>query len=82
VQDSLTRANGNHMTLDEWYAYAAADADRRQLADLAPVLKGLRAAAEALRAAEWNDEASGRTEASSASSSSSSSPSSSDRASS
>ena len=52
------------MTLDEWYAYAAADADRRQLADLTPVLKGLRAAAEHLRAASWNDDATGRPDAS------------------
>jgi hypothetical protein len=48
------------MTLDDWYGLAAADADRRQLPDLKPVLKGLHAAAVALRAASWNDEATGR----------------------
>jgi hypothetical protein len=47
------------MTLDEWYAAAAADADRRNLPDLKPVLKGLHAAAAALRAAPWNDDATG-----------------------
>ncbi len=45
------------MTLDDFYDLAAADADRRDLADLTPVLKGLRAAAAALRAAPWNDDA-------------------------
>jgi hypothetical protein len=56
------------MTLDDWYATATADADRRQLPDLTPVLKGLRTAAEALRAAAWNDDATGRTDASSSAS--------------
>jgi hypothetical protein len=45
------------MTLDEWFALATADADRRSLPDLRPVLKGLQNAAAALRAAEWNDDA-------------------------
>jgi len=62
------------MTLDEWYATAAADAERRQLPDLTPVLKGLRAAAETLRTAAWNDDATGRTEASPTPSASSPSP--------
>jgi hypothetical protein len=47
------------MTLDEWFAVATADADRRSLPDLKPVLTGLRNAAAALRAAEWNDDARG-----------------------
>jgi hypothetical protein len=47
------------MTLDDWFALAATDADRRQLPDLMPVLKGLHAAAGALRAAPWNDDARG-----------------------
>ncbi len=38
---------------------AVTDADRRQLPDLKPVLKGLHAAAAALRAAAWNDDATG-----------------------
>lgn len=45
------------MTLDEWFAFATTDADRRFLPDLRPVLKGLQHAAAALRAAEWNDDA-------------------------
>lgn len=45
------------MTLDEWFAVATADADRRSLPDLKPVLTGLKNAAAALRAAEWNDDA-------------------------
>jgi hypothetical protein len=55
----LTRSSGSHMTLDDWYALAAADAERRQLPDLKPVLKGLHAAAATLRAAAWNDDATG-----------------------
>jgi hypothetical protein len=45
------------MTLDEWFALATTDAERRSLPDLKPVLKGLHSAAAALRAAEWNDDA-------------------------
>ena len=45
------------MTLDDWFALAATDAERRHLPDLTPVLKGLHAAAGALRAAAWNDDA-------------------------
>jgi hypothetical protein len=47
------------MTLDDWYVLAATDADRRNLADLTPVLKGLHGAAKTLRAAAWNDDARG-----------------------
>jgi hypothetical protein len=47
------------MTLDEWFDLAVADADRRQLPDMRPVLKGLHSAAAALRAASWNDDARG-----------------------
>jgi hypothetical protein len=47
------------MTLDDWYAFATTDADRRSLPDMRPVLKGLHTAAAALRAADWNDDARG-----------------------
>lgn len=42
------------MTGDEWLAAASADAERRQLHGLAPLLQALGAATRVLRAAEWN----------------------------
>lgn len=47
------------MTVDRWLAAAIADAERRGLPDLKPLLEGLAAATTALRAAEWNDRADG-----------------------
>ena len=49
------------MTVAEWLAMATADAERRGLPDLVPTLEGLARATEALRAAEWNDDASAAT---------------------
>lgn len=49
------------MTVAEWLAMATADAERRGLPDLVPVLNGLAQATEALRAADWNDDASAET---------------------
>jgi hypothetical protein len=49
------------LTLSEWLEHAKADARRRNLPELAPLLEGLAQATEALRAAEWLDEADGRT---------------------
>jgi hypothetical protein len=43
------------MTIAEWLAAAKADAERRGLPDLAPMLDGLAQATERLRAADWND---------------------------
>lgn len=43
----------------DWFESAAADALRRGLPDMRAVLDGLRRAAETLRAADWNDDASG-----------------------
>jgi hypothetical protein len=43
------------MTIDEWLAAACADADRRGLADLKPLLTALADATRALRAAEWEE---------------------------
>jgi hypothetical protein len=57
------------MTLDDWFAFATTDADRRSLPDMRPVLKGLQTAAVALRAAEWNDDARGLTASASSASS-------------
>ena len=49
------------MTVAEWLAQATADAERRGLPDLVPALEGLAKATEALRAADWNDDASAAT---------------------
>jgi hypothetical protein len=47
------------MKLDDWLAAAVADAERRGLPDLKPVLEGLARATAALRSADFNDDASG-----------------------
>jgi hypothetical protein len=47
------------MTPDDWLESATADARRRGLPDLRAALEGLARAAGLLRAAEWNDDASG-----------------------
>ena len=43
------------MTTEDWLAGACADADRRGLADLKPLLESLADATRALRAAGWVD---------------------------
>jgi hypothetical protein len=43
------------MTISEWLAAAKADAEKRGLPDLIPMLEGLAQATERLRAADWND---------------------------
>ena len=43
------------MTIAEWLAAAKADAAKRGLPDLIPMLEGLAQATERLRAADWND---------------------------
>ena len=48
------------MTVDQWLQSALADADRRGLPALKPVLEPLARATKALRAADFNDDASGR----------------------
>ena len=45
------------MTIAEWLEEAKADAERRGLPELAPILETLAKATEALRAADWNDRA-------------------------
>ena len=51
------------MTVDRWLAAAQADADRRGLPDLKPLLAGLAASMRALRAGDWNDAADAEGEA-------------------
>jgi hypothetical protein len=43
--------------IERWLAAAEADADRRGLPDLKPLLRGLAESTMALRAAAWNDRA-------------------------
>ena len=43
------------MTTAEWLAQAKADAEKRGLPELIPMLDGLAKASEQLRAADWND---------------------------
>lgn len=43
------------MTLDDWLNDACADADRRGLPDLKPLLTTLAQATRVLRAADWNE---------------------------
>ena len=45
------------MTIAEWLAQAKADAEKRGLPELIPMLEGLAKATEQLRAADWNDNA-------------------------
>ncbi len=47
------------MTVDQWLDIAAADADRRELPALRPLLASLADATAVLRAADWNEDASG-----------------------
>jgi len=44
-----------NMTIAEWLAQAKADAEKRGLPELIPMLEGLAQATERLRAADWND---------------------------
>jgi hypothetical protein len=43
----------------DWLARSAADAERRGLSDITPLLEGLARAVAALRAADWNEDAGG-----------------------
>lgn len=45
------------MTVDSWLQMALADAERRGLADLKPLLEALARATRALRDADFNDRA-------------------------
>ena len=43
------------MTIAEWLAAAKADAEKRGLLELIPMLDGLAQATERVRSADWND---------------------------
>lgn len=45
------------MTTEDWLAWASADADRRGLPELKPLLAALASATRQLRAADWNEDA-------------------------
>jgi hypothetical protein len=48
------------MTIDSWLQAAIADAEKRGLPELKPLLEGLAQATRALRIADFNDNATGR----------------------
>jgi hypothetical protein len=50
------------MNVDSWLQAALADAERRALPDLKPLLEALARATKLLRGADWNDDATGRSE--------------------
>jgi len=50
-----TKYSEKDMTIAEWLAQAKADAEKRGLPELIPMLDGLAQATERLRAADWND---------------------------
>jgi predicted O-methyltransferase YrrM len=54
VENHATITDTN-MTIAEWLAQAKADAEKRGLPELVPMLDGLAQATERLRAADWND---------------------------
>lgn len=49
------------MTIEQWLEDAKSDAYRRKLPELADLLETLARSTVALRAADWNDDASGDT---------------------
>ncbi len=50
------------MTIESWLKAAIADAENRGLSELTPILETLARATAALRAADFNDDASGRSQ--------------------
>lgn len=48
------------MTIEEWLQAAQADAERRRMPELKPILETLARATTALRAADFNESAAGR----------------------
>ena len=48
------------MTIDSWLQAAVADAEKRGLPELKPILETLARATKALRSADLNDDASGK----------------------
>ena len=45
------------MSVDQWLEAAIADAERRGMPELKPLLQGLAASTTALRGADWNERA-------------------------
>jgi predicted O-methyltransferase YrrM len=54
--DAALRIMVKDMTIAEWLAAAKADAEKRGLPELIPMLEGLAQASQRLRAADWNDD--------------------------
>ena len=52
------------MTIESWLQAAIADAEKRGLPELKPILEGLARSTTALRAADFNDDAAGRAQSS------------------
>jgi hypothetical protein len=50
------------MTVDSWLQAAIADAERRALPGLKPLLEALARSTKLLRDADWNEDATGRSE--------------------
>jgi hypothetical protein len=50
------------MTIESWLEAAIADAERRGLPELKPILEALARSTQSLRAADFNDDAAGRKE--------------------
>ena len=48
------------MTIESWLKAAIADAEKRGLPELKPILEALARSTQTLRAADFNDDASGR----------------------
>jgi hypothetical protein len=46
-----------YMTIETWLEFALADADRRNLPELKPLLESLARATQAIRSADFNDRA-------------------------
>jgi hypothetical protein len=57
MSDTGLLQDGPAAAIARWLAAAEADADRRGLPELKPLLQGLAASTAALRAADWNDHA-------------------------
>lgn len=57
MSEPLSTHEAGTTAIGRWLAAAMADADRRGLPELKPLLQGLAATTTALRVADWNDQA-------------------------
>jgi hypothetical protein len=55
MSEPLSTHDTGAAAIARWLAAAEADAERRGLPELKPLLQGLAASTTALRAADWND---------------------------